>query len=48
MTGLKDYGEMNPAVPSATYNTPADLALARKYLERYAPDLVDMVMGGAA
>lgn len=41
-----DYGEANPATPSATVNTPADRELARTYLERNAPDLLDMVLGG--
>lgn len=41
----KDYGEMNPAKPSATVNTPADRELARTYLTRNAPDLLDMVLG---
>lgn len=44
----KDLGEMNPATPSATYNTPADLELARTYPSKHAPDLLDMVLGGAA
>ena len=43
---IKDYGEMNPATPSATVNTPADLELARTYLSKHAPDLLDMVLGG--
>ena len=42
----KDLGEMNEARPSATVNTPADLELARTYLLRHAPDLLDMVLGG--
>lgn len=32
--------------PAAT-NTPADLAAARAYLEREAPDLIDVILGGA-
>ena len=40
-----DYGEANPATPSATVNTPADLELARTYLTRCAPDLIDMILG---
>lgn len=44
----KDYGELNPAAPSATYISPADLELARTYLSRNAPDLIDMVIGGDA
>lgn len=41
----KDLGEMNRAAPSATVNTPADLELARTYLTRCAPDLLDMILG---
>lgn len=40
-----DFGEMNPASPSATVNTPADRELARTYLTKHAPDLIDMVLG---
>ena len=43
---IKDYGEMNPATPSATVNTPADLELARTHLVKHgAHDLLDMVFG---
>ena len=45
---IKDYGEQNPARPSATINTPADLELARTYLTRCAPDLLDMVLGASS
>ena len=46
---IADYGERNPAAPSATVNTPADLELARTYLLRHAPDLLDMLgLGGAS
>lgn len=41
----KDYGEENPAAPSRTVNTPADLQLARTYLTKHAPDLIDMILG---
>lgn len=45
----KDLGEMNPATPSRTVNTPADLELARAYLVRHgATDLLEMVLGGHA
>ena len=45
---MLDYGEANPATPSATVNTPADLELARTYLSKHAADLIPMVLGGAA
>jgi len=48
MTGYKDYGEQNPATPSATVNTPADLELARTYLAKHAPDLAEMILGSHA
>lgn len=40
--------EMNPAAPSRTRNTPADIELARAYLTRHgADDLADMLgLGG--
>lgn len=46
---IADYGDLNPAAPSATVNTPADIELARTYLQRHAPDLLDMLgLGGAS
>lgn len=47
---IANYGERNPAAPSATVNTLADRELARKYLARCgASDLLDMLgLGGAS
>lgn len=45
----KDLGEQNPATPSATVNTPEDRQLARAYVARVAPDLLEMLgLGGAS
>lgn len=47
---LSDFGES--LIPGRPTPTPEQYAveceLARTYLERYAPDLLDMVLGGAA
>lgn len=46
---INDYGEgLIPGRPAPTPEQyAAECELARKYLEKHAPDLVDMVIGGA-
>lgn len=41
---ITDYGDLNPATPSQQ-STPEQVALARKYVEREASDLVGMLFG---